>query len=744
MVRAGERQGSGDAGLGDAEQTGELGLEMDQGALGGGFFVEMGEGALEQIVELLDGVIGLGDRIEELGEISAEGGAVVVEPEVLVRLQQGRFAEGVELAAGAADQRDFAAVEKIEGAGEAALRLARAFGHRFQFAEIAREPGDDEARLGELGFAEEDGGGGFHEGRAENECALFLFLFICIFIKRTSLPRTLHPEFTRPARAAINLHRASPKRSSMNEVSASAAGESQPVRIGDFELLDELGRGGMGTVYRARQVSLQRLVALKILPARWVESPEFLERFRREAIVAAGLSHPNLVRVYATGEIDGASFIVMELVEGENLRQHLRRTGPLPWREALRITLEVARGLQCGWIRAQLVHRDIKPGNIYLSAEGEVKVGDLGLAKSLLDGSAVLTQTGAAIGTPHYISPEQARGEKQLDFRADIYSLGCTLYEMLTGTTPYRGSDPITVITQHLTEPPPVLSKVLPGCPAPVAKLVSRMLRKAREERPASYEELITTLEQTLETDGRPAGSGLRKGALAMGSVAAIAIVGAVYLGLWRGVLLERKAATPPSVADAAAAWAKAARPGDTIELLPLIVLKRDALKGNWSLTKRGLSVKGSTSATVLELPYEVPDEYDFEIVFTPDSGGLNVNQYLSAGGHAFAWKLNSHMQQPPLYGFELLDGKYAKQTPEASTRRDLELTPGQTVISKIEVRRNSLRAFVNGKLFVSWGGDFARFSAEEATRLNNPRHIGVGAYKRAATFERISLTLVK
>jgi serine/threonine protein kinase len=264
--------------------------------------------------------------------------------------------------------------------------------------------------------------------------------------------------------------------------------------IGDFEVIGQLGQGGMGTVYRARQISLNRQVALKILPTRLATDPEYVARFQREARVAANLAHPNLVRVYASGSAAGCHYIAMELIEGETVADWLRR-GPMPMLDALRVILDVTHALECGWRTAHLIHRDIKPGNIFLSEEGMVKLGDLGLAKTAGSETTGLTQTGAMMGTPHYISPEQARGNKELDFRADIYSLGCTLYQILSGRTPYSGGDALAVMSMHLNAPPPAILKVLPHCPIPLARLVGRMLKKQRRERQSSYEELIAQIE---------------------------------------------------------------------------------------------------------------------------------------------------------------------------------------------------------------------------------------------------------
>ncbi|HEY3898057.1 MAG TPA: protein kinase [Chthoniobacter sp.] len=264
--------------------------------------------------------------------------------------------------------------------------------------------------------------------------------------------------------------------------------------IGDFEVIGSLGQGGMGTVYRARQISLDRQVALKILPMHYRENADYLARFQRESRLAAGLSHPNLVKVFSSGDVSGCHYFAMELVEGESLSQLLRREA-LPPLKALRILLCVAWALEYGWRMAHLIHRDIKPGNIFLSPNGDVKLGDLGLAKTVGGESTELTVTGVAMGTPHYISPEQARGYNDLDIRTDIYSLGCTLYHMLTGQPPFRGSDPLVVMNQHINAPPPAILKVLPQCPIPLARLVAQMMKKSRRERISNYEELIASIE---------------------------------------------------------------------------------------------------------------------------------------------------------------------------------------------------------------------------------------------------------
>ncbi len=270
--------------------------------------------------------------------------------------------------------------------------------------------------------------------------------------------------------------------------------ELQGQTFAGYDILAKLGQGGMGAVYQARQPLLNRQVALKVMAPRLAADQNFVARFLREAAAAANLSHPNLVQVYTAGESEGAYFIAMEFVDGESLGKRLARKGALPPREALAVVVYVAQALAYAWQKTRLIHRDIKPDNIFLSSAGEVKLGDLGLAKSLGENSLELTQSGLMMGSPHYISPEQARAVKDLDFRADIYSLGCTLFKMLTGRPPHEGDDALAVILKHLNDPAPDLFQLCPACPEPLGRLVQRMMAKNRDERPASYEELLAEL----------------------------------------------------------------------------------------------------------------------------------------------------------------------------------------------------------------------------------------------------------
>ena len=258
-----------------------------------------------------------------------------------------------------------------------------------------------------------------------------------------------------------------------------------------YEIIAEIGRGGMGAVYQARQTSLQRPVALKILPPHMAGDAGYLARFQAEAVAAASLNHPNIVQVFAAGESEGIEYIAMEFVEGETIQHRLRRCGRLPLTEALDVAYHVATALDYAWQSAQLIHRDVKPDNIFLAQNGAVKLGDFGLAKFLREGASSVTLTGHVMGSPHFISPEQARGLRDVDFRADFYSLGCTLHSLMTGRTVFEGPDFVSIVLKHVNDAPAPITTLLPDCPASINRLLTRLLEKEREKRPQHYTELL-------------------------------------------------------------------------------------------------------------------------------------------------------------------------------------------------------------------------------------------------------------
>ena len=229
-----------------------------------------------------------------------------------------------------------------------------------------------------------------------------------------------------------------------------------------YELLEKIGDGGMATVYRARCTLLDRIVAVKILKEEYAQDIVLVQKFKSEAQAAARLSHPNIVNVYDVGEDNGFHFIVMEYVEGTNLKEYIREKGPLTPDEAVRIALMICEGL----IRAHekgLIHRDIKPHNILLTRDGTAKVADFGIARAA--NSVTITYSGDMVGSVHYVSPEQARGEP-VNSTSDIYSLGCVLYEMVIGRVPFDADSPVTVALKHIHErpvPPSVINDAVPS-----------------------------------------------------------------------------------------------------------------------------------------------------------------------------------------------------------------------------------------------------------------------------------------
>ena len=269
-------------------------------------------------------------------------------------------------------------------------------------------------------------------------------------------------------------------------------------RLGDYELLKKLGQGGMGTVYQAQHVRLKRVVALKVLPANRLGNPAAITRFEREVEAVGRLDHPHIVRALDAREVDGIRFLVMEHVDGLDLAEVVARCGPLSVADACEAARQAALGLECSEEHG-LVHRDIKPSNLMLSAEGHIKILDLGLAQfqEVAALESGVTGIGQVMGTPDYMSPEQALESHTVDIRTDIYSLGCTLYYLLAGQPPFSGSQYDTLlkkVTGHLRDAVPSIAAVRPDLPKPLVALLERMLAKDTSQRVARPSEVVSAL----------------------------------------------------------------------------------------------------------------------------------------------------------------------------------------------------------------------------------------------------------
>ncbi len=267
--------------------------------------------------------------------------------------------------------------------------------------------------------------------------------------------------------------------------------QSRGQRIGGYEILGKLGEGGLGVVYKARQLSMGRIVALKLLHEKWATDDEFRKRFLVEARLVGRLNHQNLIQVFDVGRHKNTLFYSMEYVDGETVEDMIERDGKIPLPEAIEIVFGITRALQYLHTKG-IVHRDVKPGNIMVTRGGVAKLGDFGFVKSSLD--SVLSTEGEVLGTPDYISPEAALGEKDLDFRSDIYSLGATIYHMLSGRPPFGGSGS-TVMEAHIKNQAPALQSLCPDLPPRAIRLVEKMMQKDREDRHASFAELFEDLE---------------------------------------------------------------------------------------------------------------------------------------------------------------------------------------------------------------------------------------------------------
>ena len=436
---------------------------------------------------------------------------------------------------------------------------------------------------------------------------------------------------------------------------ALGAETNEPTIVGRYRISERIGRGGMASVYRAHDPSIDRIIAIKFLHAALCEEDEYRTRFLREARAAGMLSHPNIVTVHDVGEIDGRPYMTMELIEGEALSEVMAR-GPMPVREVLVLGVQLAKALHYAHGKG-IVHRDIKPSNIALLPDGRsVKVMDFGIAHLDSTTGAQHTRVGDVLGTPQYMSPEQTKGAK-IDGRSDLFSVGIILYQMLAGTPPFQGDSVVALAVKIANEEPVPIEKLRPDLPQAVRRIVERCLAKAPERRfqsGAALADAITAALRDLDAEASSAGRArvvpLRlKWALMMGVIvlAVMAIAGTVINRLQRAALIDQVTDYGASLSRFIAAQSAVAALGDEWEAVEVAV--QEMMKtGDFS------SITVTDSKGVVRVASR-PDLVGQP--FTPAagtslgtrSGDVKVTRYAAAGERMFGFDAPITFQNKPV-----------------------------------------------------------------------------------------------
>jgi serine/threonine protein kinase len=561
-----------------------------------------------------------------------------------------------------------------------------------------------------------------------------------------------------------------------------------------YQIERELGKGGMGVVYLARHRVMGRMVALKVINRRLLQNQMAVERFRQEVQAAARLNHRNIVTAFDAEQAGDLHFLVMEYVEGTDLATMVSRRGPLPVLHACNYAMQAAQGLQHAHEQG-MVHRDIKPQNLMRTRKGTIKILDFGLARlaSPADSETVpegLTVEGVTLGTPDYIAPEQARDARRADIRSDIYSLGCTLYYLLTGAAPHPTGTAIEKVMAHCTTEPIPVRQLRADLPSQLVEIIERMMAKdssARFQTPAEVavalkpfglpgasgvaghvsetafdesdsepdmnvmldlndsdndfagtdsfalesqdpRELAPTVMAHLEPAADQSASWKRL-RLPLAAGVLLLIVGLALLVPWPG----RDGSTQQTLPGSGDSNTDSSASNGWIDLIPQVNPTQHAVAGNWQRRGNELIVDAATAGR-LALPFQPPAEYDMEVEYTRQTGTYSIALMFAAGSGQATFELDAWGEH--LAGFQLIDGRDLRaQQPGVAEQLMIN---GQRYRARVEVRRDGVTAFLNDRELASYRGNGSNLQPLEMWRLPAGTRLGVGAYDSATTFHSI------
>jgi len=548
-----------------------------------------------------------------------------------------------------------------------------------------------------------------------------------------------------------------------------------------YQLVRELGSGGMGVVYLAEHRVMGRQVALKVINSRLLRNQVAVERFRQEVQAAARLNHRNIVTAYDAEQAGDLHFLVMEFVEGTDLATTVARRGPLPVLQACNAILQAANGLQHAHEQG-MVHRDIKPQNLMRTRKGVIKILDFGLARLASPSEseaapAGLTREGVTLGTPDYIAPEQARDARRADIRSDIYSLGCTLYALLTGTVPFPTGTVVEKVLAHCTTAPTPVPQLRAGLPPALVAIVERMMAKD----PADRFQTPAEVAAALKPFGQPSGQPTSESLLPETPVLASSVTRADHDAEpdFDFVLKEPLSALPrqsppaglgrwlvPGLAGAivlvggiaflnSAGQRSPDLPGESGKTLPessaiptvsrgdtqgwqdlLVSLdpQARAVAGAWQVDTLGLRVTPSEWARIV-LTEATPREYDLEVEFTRLSGEHSIAVIFAAGQGQGTFEIDAWATHRA--GFQSIRGQDLRQQPDAGS---FAIENGKRYQLRLEVRTTRVTGYVDGQQIAQYRGDGSELSCLDSWRLPRQEQLGLGAFDAETVFHSVRL----